>query len=107
MAEKKKTRLQMLEEKRNKATLALRVERRKEANQRRKDRDTCLFTVGGAFIAMLQSDDEKTSEAAQKIWDGFISHRPPGFLDDRRRQLLDQHFGLKFQEQESRPPSAD
>ena len=89
---RKRTKLEILEERRHKATLAVRQERSKDAKRKRRERDTAIFTIGGTFVALLENPN--TREMALKIWDGYLAKQSPGLFTDNRRSALKSQFGL-------------
>jgi hypothetical protein len=93
-----KTRLQQLKEKQDRLKLQIKMESQKEAKQVRNNRNTCIFTIGGALLAALNSDDPEIKNKAHQFWDDVIFYNPPGNLNDTRRDLLLNIHELKFKD---------
>ncbi|WP_417764938.1 hypothetical protein [Shewanella chilikensis] len=95
----KTTREKLLEQKKErleKLKKEVKLEKSKVAKQRRKQRDTALFTIGATFAALLR--DPATEGAAMQLWDQYLSHQAPQLMTDYRRRALLGHFGLEPKE---------
>lgn len=95
----KSTREKLLEQKNarlEKLKKQVKSEKSKVAKQRRKQRDTALFTVGATFAALLR--DPVTEAAARALWDQHLAHQAPQLMTDYRRRALRGQFGLEPRE---------
>lgn len=92
----KTTREKLLEQKKErleKLKKEVKLEKSKVAKQRRKQRDTALFTIGATFAALLR--DPATEAAAMQLWDKYLSHQAPQLMTDYRCKALMSQFGLE------------
>lgn len=66
----------------------------KENKRKRKARDTALYTLGAIFAHYHESSNPEDRHFARELWRDFFQKVAPEIANDRRREALEEIFGL-------------